>query len=97
MKALSAQAVAGDEDERHRALLAVFRERARQLGDDEGVVALGRARERDGAALLEAANGGRQLRLHGVLVGARRRLRVASRTGGRRGACRIRAAAARRR
>ena len=55
---LSAQAVSRDEGERHGALLAVFRQRARQLGDDEGVVALGRARQRDGAALLEAARDG---------------------------------------
>ena len=55
---MGAQAVARDEGERHGALLAVFGQRARQFGDDEGVVALRRARQRDGAALLKAANGG---------------------------------------
>ena len=55
---LRAKAVAGDEDQRHRAALAVLCEGPRQLGDDEGVIALGRARQRDGAALLEAADGG---------------------------------------
>ena len=55
---LRAQAVAGDEDERHGAALAGLGEGARQLGDDEGVITLGRARQRDGAALLEATNGG---------------------------------------
>ncbi len=56
---LRAHAVAGDEDERRRARLAGRRERARELGDDEGVVAFGRAAERDGAAFGEAADGGR--------------------------------------
>ena len=71
---LGAQAVAGDEDKRHGAVLAGLGEGARQLGDDEGVIALGRARQRDGAALLEAANGGSE-EVHGVssaLAGASR-------------------------
>ncbi len=55
---LRAQAVASEEDERHGAALAGVGEGARQLGDDEGVITLGRARQRDGAALLEAADGG---------------------------------------
>ena len=65
MKALGTQAVPRDEDERHGALLAVFRQRPRQFGDDERVVALGRARQRDGAALLKAANGGSD-EAHGI-------------------------------
>ena len=95
---LSAQTVAGDEGERHGAPLAGLRERARQLGDDERVVALRRARQRDGAALLEPANGGSK-QAHGDLS-------VSSRSGGlsqeprrraRSGVSRIRAAAALRR
>ena len=64
-EALGAKTVAGDEGERHGALNAGLGEGARQFRGDECVVALGRARQRDGAALLEAANGGIK-QAHGV-------------------------------
>ena len=57
-QALGAKTVAGEKDEGHGALLAGLGERARQLGDDKRIVALGGARQRDDAALREPANGG---------------------------------------
>ena len=71
---LGAQAVAGGEHKRHGPVLAGPGEGVGQLGDDEGVIALGRARQRDGAALLEPANGGSDgthWRLRPTLAGAR--------------------------
>ena len=55
---LRPHAVARDEHERSRAPLAGFRQPARELGDDEGVVALRSAAERDGAAVPEAPQRG---------------------------------------
>ena len=93
---LGAQTVTSDEDQRDSPLLAGLRERAREVGDDESVVALGRARERDGAALLEAAKGGRREGSR-RLVGALWRFARAIRTGERTAESGIRAAAPRRR
>ena len=56
-EALRAHAVARDENQRGGALLTGARETAREFGDDEGVEPFGRAAQRNGAALSEAADG----------------------------------------
>ena len=58
---LCPQTVPGEEDERRGPPLAGLGEGVRKLRHDEGVVAFGRAAERDGAALAEAMGGGREV------------------------------------
>ena len=82
-QALGAKTVAGEKDEGHGALNAGLGERARQLGDDKRIVALGRARQRDDAALREPANGGSK-QAHGdfsALISALSEPRAKSRAG----------------
>jgi len=57
-EALRAHAVAATKVERDRALFASFRQRARELGDNEGVEPFGRARQRNRAALGKAQREG---------------------------------------
>ena len=58
MKVCARTTVARDEGQRDGAVFRLARERAREIGDDEGVEAFRRAGERDGAALAEARRQG---------------------------------------